>query len=115
MSNLFNKSWVPILDAALPKARQEKKTIHSFRKGGNTQLTTIPSIVAPEVRLQLMGHKQNSVNGRHYLAPFPDHVKLAALNNLTVTTAAVLPAKIRLAAAVKEYAAQRDSADKRLI
>ena len=32
----FSKDWTPLLDEALPDARKNDKTFHSFRKGGKT-------------------------------------------------------------------------------
>ena len=96
MTNLFNKSWAPVLDLALPNARSEKKTLHSFRKTGNTALAKIPKDVSQELRFQLMGHAQISVNGKNYIAPFPDDVKLEALRRLPNTTSSLVRAELRL-------------------
>ena len=106
LGDLFDKIWAPVLDAALPQARELRQTLHSFRKSGNTWLAAMPSVVALEVRLQLMGHTQQSVNGRHYTAPFPLDVKVAALQQLPVSTAHLQPAPIRLHSSVQEFVGQ---------
>ena len=37
-ASVFQKMWAPVLDAALPTARQQRKTTHSTRKMGNTAM-----------------------------------------------------------------------------
>ena len=107
MGDLFDKLFAPALDAALPQARGNRQTLHSFRKGGNTHLASQATNVALEVRLQLMGHTPQSVNGRHYVAQFPADVKLAALQRLQISTAHLRPAPIRLLPGIEELRLQK--------
>lgn len=105
--DLFDKLFAPALDAALPQARGNRQTLHSFRKGVNMHLASQATSVALEVRLQLMGHTPQSVNGRHYVAQFPADVKLAALQRLQVSTAHLRPAPIRLLPGVEDLGLQK--------
>ncbi len=75
----------------------------------------MPSEVAPEVRFQLMGHFQVSINGKNYIAPFPDDVKLKALLRLPNTTSFLERAELRLSRAVLAAAEHLDRSSYGLI
>jgi hypothetical protein len=114
MGNLFNKSWTPVLDSQLPAARENSQTAHSFRKSGNTVMFAGVNGDNPVAR-QIMGHKQITVNGRHYLAPFPDAGKLTELLKLPVVTADLRKFSIRLSQPVLDYAASKERDFSKLI
>jgi len=111
MGDLFDKKWAPALDAALPDARQEKMTFQSFRKNGNTLLTEADS-VKTATRYQLMGHKPEDVNGKHYTSTLSDRTKLDALMVLPIVTGHLQPAKIKLTKSVLEFAAKHPGPNK---
>ncbi|MBE7181322.1 MAG: hypothetical protein INR71_08960, partial [Terriglobus roseus] len=60
----FNKEWVQVLDAALPEARQQRKTMHSTRKGGNSAM--IDGKIIDAIRYYMLGHVKSDVHGKHY-------------------------------------------------
>lgn len=64
LSNLFDKRWTIVLDEALPSARKEGKTFHSFRHFGNTEM--IRQLVLDPIRESMLGHEGATVNSRNY-------------------------------------------------
>lgn len=64
LSNLFDKRWTVVLDEAVPSAREERKTFHSFRHFGNTEM--IRRLVLDPIRESMMGHEGSTVNSRNY-------------------------------------------------
>ncbi|GJD36429.1 tyrosine-type recombinase/integrase [Methylobacterium aerolatum] len=64
LSNLFDKRWSVVLDEAVPLAREEGKTFHSFRHFGNMEM--ILALVLDPIRESMMGHEGATVNSRHY-------------------------------------------------
>ncbi len=64
LSNLFDKRWSVVLDEAVPSAREEGKTFHSFRHFGNMEM--ILALVLDPIRESMMGHEGATVNSRHY-------------------------------------------------
>jgi integrase len=94
LSTGFSKDWTPLLDEALPEARQNDKTFHSFRKGGNTPMINIH--VPETLRLEICGHKHKGTNGKHYKGSIHDKVKLDALAFIPVVTDHLTPRPIRL-------------------
>ncbi len=81
---LFNKKWVQILDLALPGAREQRKTMHSTRKGGNGAM--IAGKVMDSVRYYIMGHAPKDVHGRHY-TPDPSYQEIVdALDQIPIIT-----------------------------
>jgi integrase len=99
LSTGFSKDWTPLLDEALPKAREDDKTFHSFRKGANTAMIRID--VPETLRLDIAGHKQKGTNGKHYKGSIHDKVKLDALAFVPVVTGHLTPRPICLHAALK--------------
>ena len=61
---LFDKKWVKVLDQALPEARKNNKTFHSFRHFGNTYLAECNTNDA--LRESLLGHEGKTVNTSTY-------------------------------------------------
>jgi len=96
---LFYKVFTPALDQALPHASEQRITLHSTRKTGNTAM--IAGKVIDPTRHQVMGHQIPGVNGRHYTAPLPDEVLLEALMHVPVVTHGVQCSPIRLASGLK--------------
>jgi integrase len=99
MGALFYKVFRPALDQALPHASQQRITLHSTRKTGNTAM--IAGKVIDPTRHRVMGHQIPGVNGRHYTAPLPDEVLLEALMHIPVVTHGVRCSPIRLASGLK--------------
>jgi len=64
LSNLFDKRWTVVLDEAVPTAREEEKTFHSFRHFGNTEM--IKQLVIDPIRETTLGHEGKTVNSRIY-------------------------------------------------
>jgi len=64
LSNLFDKRWTVVLDEAVPSAREEGKTFHSFRHFGNTEM--IRRLVLDPIRESMLGHEGATVNSRNY-------------------------------------------------
>ncbi|MBI1689673.1 tyrosine-type recombinase/integrase [Methylorubrum sp. DB1722] len=64
LSNLFDKRWTVVLDEAVPSAREEGKTFHSFRHFGNTEM--IRQLVLDPIRESMLGHEGATVNSRNY-------------------------------------------------
>jgi len=64
LSNLFDKHWTVVLDEAVPSAREEGKTFHSFRHFGNTEI--IRRLVLDPIRESMLGHEGAKVNSRNY-------------------------------------------------
>lgn len=84
LSNLFDKRWTVILDEAVPSAREERKTFHSFRHFGNTEM--IRRLVLDPIRESMMGHEGATVNSRNYkktLKPEDLRTAIAAIPEVT--------------------------------
>jgi len=64
LSNLFDKRWTVVLDEAVPSAREEGKTFHSFQHFGNTEM--IRRLVLDPIRESMLGHEGATVNSRNY-------------------------------------------------
>ncbi len=80
LSNLFDKRWTVVLDEAVPSAREERKTFHSFRHFGNTEM--IRRLVLDPIRESMMGHEGATVNSRNYkktLKPEDLYTAIAAI------------------------------------
>lgn len=84
LGNLFDKYWSQILDHALPNARKEKKTFHSFRRMLNT---AIANAREPDVlRKEMLGHAKTDVNEISYTDELEYQTKLAILTDRTNVT-----------------------------
>ena len=84
LSNLFDKRWTVVLDEAVPSAREERKTFHSFRHFGNTEM--IRQQVLDPIRESMMGHEGATVNSRNYkktLKPEDLRTAIAAIPEVT--------------------------------
>ncbi len=84
LSNLFDKRWTVVLDEAVPSAREERKTFHSFRHFGNTEM--IRRLVLDPIRESMMGHEGATVNSRNYkktLKPEDLGTAIAAIPEVT--------------------------------
>ncbi|TXM91946.1 tyrosine-type recombinase/integrase [Methylobacterium sp. WL116] len=84
LSNLFDKRWTVVLDEAVPLAREERKTFHSFRHFGNTEM--IRRLVLDPIRESMMGHEGATVNSRNYkktLKPEDLQTAIAAIPEVT--------------------------------
>ncbi|GJD86945.1 hypothetical protein BHAOGJBA_0443 [Methylobacterium hispanicum] len=84
LSNLFDKRWTVVLDEAVPSAREERKTFHSFRHFGNTEM--IRQQVLDPIRESMMGHEGATVNSRNYkktLKPEDLQTAIAAIPEVT--------------------------------
>ena len=84
LSNLFDKRWAVVLDEAVPSAREERKTFHSFRHFGNTEM--IRRLVLDPIRESMMGHEGSTVNSRNYkkmLKPEDLRTAIAAIPEVT--------------------------------
>ncbi|AIQ89385.1 Integrase [Methylobacterium oryzae CBMB20] len=84
LSNLFDKRWSVVLDEAVPSAREEGKTFHSFRHFGNMEM--ILALVLDPIRESMMGHEGATVNSRHYkktLKPEKLQTAIAAIPEVT--------------------------------
>ena len=81
----FNKAWVKILDTALPTAREQRKTMHSMRKGGNDVM--IDGKVIDAVRYYMLGHVQSDVHGKHYFSKPTRAAMLDAYSHIPIITA----------------------------
>jgi len=77
LASLFDKRWTKILDAALPNARQERKTLHSMRKCANEAIVNArePDIV----RKHILGHAPVGANEKSYVGKVEYETKLAVL------------------------------------
>ena len=98
LSTGFAKDWTPLLDEALPNARANDKTFHSFRKGGNTSMILVD--VPETLRLEVCGHKHKGTNGKHYKGDIHDKAKLDAMAFIPVVTDHLTPRPIRLSPAL---------------
>jgi site-specific recombinase XerD len=94
IGSLLNKKFVPILDRALPEARENKKTQHSSRKSMNTELRD--NKIDITVRCELLGHAQEGVNSKVYMDPARDTLKLQAIGTIANVTSHVPTRPIRL-------------------
>ncbi|AWN38358.1 tyrosine-type recombinase/integrase [Methylobacterium radiodurans] len=84
LSNLFDKRWTVVLDEAVPSAREEHKTFHSFRHFGNTEM--IRKLVLDPIRESMMGYEGATVNSRNYkktLKPEDLRTAIAAIPEVT--------------------------------
>lgn len=84
LSNLFDKRWTVVLDEAVPSAREEGKTFHSFRHFGNTEM--IRRLVLDPIRESMLGHEGATVNSRNYkktLKPEDLLTSIAAIPEVT--------------------------------
>ncbi len=100
MGALFYKVFKPVLDVALPHAAEQRITLHSTRKTGNTAM--IAGKVIDPTRHQLMGHKLAGVNGKHYTASLPDDVLLEAMMHLPLVTHFLNRSPIRLTSGLSQ-------------
>ena len=93
LAGLFAKEFVKVRDQALPNAKAEGKTFHSFRHTFNSDLIDKISDVT---RYRLMSHtttdegKRLDVNARVY-SHYNDEQLLKALSTLPVYTAHLVP------------------------
>jgi hypothetical protein len=94
LENTFENSWAPVLNAALPNRKLEKKSLHSLRHRGNYWM--IRANVLDVIRCDVMGQLPSSVNERVYKDPFPDETKLEALAHLPDVTSGLVKAPIIL-------------------
>ena len=85
MQNLFYKDWSAILTSILPNAAAESKYLHSWRKGGNSQMAA--KNINDPFRHQMLGHSYRDINGRHYTEELSLEDKRVALGIANVTTA----------------------------
>ena len=92
--SLYNKQWSKRLDAILPEARSQKKTTHSFRKGGNSMMRKRGIDVS--IRHEILGHAQQGTNAEHYLEDTDMSGKSEALSAITIVTGQLQPAPITL-------------------
>lgn len=99
LSNLFYKPWVDVLDEALPMARAERKSFHSWRKAGNTAMAG--KNINDPLRYQIMGHAYKDINGKNYTAELALADKLAALSVISITTAHIEARPLRLDPSLK--------------
>ena len=83
----FNKEWVQVLDAALPNAREQRKTMHSTRKGGNSAM--IGGKVIDAVRYYILGHVKSDVHGKHYFDKPTREAMLDAYTYVPIITASL--------------------------
>ncbi|MCW6512096.1 hypothetical protein [Lichenifustis flavocetrariae] len=90
---VFHKMWTPVLDAALPLARQHRKTLHSTRKTGNSAMH-VPAI-KDNTRLYILGHAKLEINGKHYLKPPSPAEVLEALSYVSIVTGDLAPRSYR--------------------
>ncbi len=84
LSNLFDKRWTVVLDEAVPLAREEGQTFHSFRHFGILKM--ILALVLDPIRESMMGHGGATVNSRHYektLEPEKLRTAIAAIPGVT--------------------------------
>jgi integrase len=100
LENTFEKVWAPILDAALPNRKDEKKSLHSLRHRGNNWL--IKRKVLDVIRYAIMGQAGKTVNEKVYTEPFPDETLLEALANLPDVTAELIKTPLCLSPILDE-------------
>ena len=81
----FNKEWIKTLDAALPNARGQRKTMHSTRKGGNNAM--IDGKIIDGVRYYILGHVKSDVHGKHYFSKPKQESMLDAYSHIPIITA----------------------------
>ncbi|MCZ4290807.1 site-specific integrase [Hoeflea alexandrii] len=94
MGDVFHDDWRKMKEAALPKAKEERKVFHSFRHWCNNEMKQAG--VGSEIRKDILGHVNKDVNEGTYTEVA--HLKLmqAALGKLPTPTSELKASAIRL-------------------
>ncbi|MCV9963180.1 site-specific integrase [Pararhizobium sp. BT-229] len=85
MGDVFDESWQKIRAAALPKAKEEGKVLHSLRHWCNNEMKQAG--VQAEIRKDILGHTNEGVNEGRYTDPARLRVMADALSTLPHPTA----------------------------
>lgn len=101
MGDVFDEDWQQIRAAALPDAKSEGKTLHSFRHWFNNELKQagVPS----EIRRDILGHLNKDVNEGRYTEPATPDLMLQAMSKLPIPNAKLQGFPIRLITHVIEH------------
>jgi integrase len=94
MGDVFNDDWQKMKEAALPRAKEQRKVFHSFRHWCNNEMKQAG--VGSEIRKDILGHLNDDVNEGTYSQVARLRLMEAALAELPTPTSGIKPAKIRL-------------------
>jgi integrase len=111
MGDVFHDDWRKMKEAALPKAKEERKVFHSFRHWCNNEMKQAG--VGSEIRKDILGHVNKDVNEGTYTEVA--HLKLmqAALGKLPTPTSELKASPIRLRPEVMSHQPRRTRKSKK--
>ncbi len=101
IGSLLTKKFSPILDRALPEARENKQTQHAARRTLNTELRN--NSIDITIRREILGHAPADVNERNYTDPAGDEDKKRAIETIANVTKHVPARPIRLSSLLSRY------------
>jgi integrase len=87
LGDVFYGDWIKVQDAAVPKAAEERKVFHSFRKAGGADLKHAG--VVSELRADILGHGGENITEERYASTAKLHQMLEALQKLPIVTAGI--------------------------
>ncbi|TYO64255.1 hypothetical protein FXV83_23070 [Bradyrhizobium hipponense] len=84
LGDVFYGDWIKVQDQAVPKAAEERKVFHSFRKAGGADLKDAG--VASELRADILGHGGDNITEERYVSSAKLKQMLEALEKLPIVT-----------------------------
>ncbi|WOH57008.1 hypothetical protein [Bradyrhizobium sp. BWC-3-1] len=87
LGDVFYGDWIKIQDAAVPRAAEERKVFHSFRKAGGADLKHAG--VVSELRADILGHGGENITEERYASTAKLHQMLEALQKLPIVTGGI--------------------------
>ncbi|WP_304494956.1 hypothetical protein [Bradyrhizobium japonicum] len=94
LGDVFYGDWIKVQDEAVPKAAEERKVFHSFRKAGGADLKHAG--VASELRADILGHGGENITEERYASTAKLRQMLEALQELPIVTAGIETSQICL-------------------
>ena len=104
MGDVFDDSWQKIRAAALPRAKEEGKVLHSLRHWCNDEMKQAGTHA--EIRKDILGHSNEGVNEGRYTNPARLRVMADALSTLPLPTAHLKARPIHLTESVLTHASR---------
>ncbi|CUX29335.1 MULTISPECIES: site-specific integrase [Rhizobium/Agrobacterium group] len=104
MGDVFDDSWQKIRAAALPRAKEEGKVLHSLRHWCNDEMKQAGT--QAEIRKDILGHSNEGVNEGRYTNPARLRVMADALSTLPLPTAHLKARPIHLTESVLTHASR---------
>jgi integrase len=113
LGDVFYGDWIKVQDAAVPKAAEERKVFHSFRKAGGADLKHAG--VVSELRADILGHGGENITEERYASTAKLHQMLEALQKLPIVTAGIETRQICLRRDVLKKSARPSARPRRKI